>query len=327
VKIKFIHALWTHLPAVAALIILIVYIIVSGPLPSTVPIHFNSAGEPNGYGPPWALNGLIIVLSVFFIALSIFFDELWARQEKAKTFNWLSLFDDITVGWMVGITLGYLEYIYTNATIFVFPWKYIGLVGGVSVILAILLEMIRPYRSHPEKIGEGDTPAFKTEITRRLQGSTPFVYWDYQNPFYVSLLTMILPMIFIMIGILSWSLSWFDQPWQSVMFFIMAVLFVVPYGGQRVLVTRHDITVRWGMVGFRVLQIAVKDVTMVEKHEFSPLRDFGGYGIRMNRDTTAYFLSGNWGVRLTTVKGRKYLIGSNNTDRLVEVIKAVSSAR
>jgi hypothetical protein len=323
-KTKPIHPLWVHLPAIAALIALVVYIIISGPLPATVPIHFNSAGQPNSYGSPWLLNGLIIGISVFFIGLSVLFDELWARQEKKKTFNWLSLFDDITVGWMVGIMLGQLDYIYTNATVFVFPWKYVGLVGGISIVLAVLLEMFRPYRPHPENIVEEDNTAFSKEVTRRLQGSASFVYWDYQNPFYVSLLTMILPMIFIMIGIVSWSLSWFDQTWQSVMFFIMAVLFIVPYGGQRVLVTRHDITVRWGMVGFRVLRIAVKDVTMVEKHEFSPLRDFGGYGIRMNRDTTAYFLSGNWGVRLTTVKGRKYLIGSNNADRLAEVIKAMS---
>jgi hypothetical protein len=73
-----------------------------------------------------------------------------------------------------------------------------------------------------------------------------------------------------------------------------------------------------------VLRLKMTDITTVEKQEFSPLRDFGGYGIRMNRDTTAYFLSGNRGVRLTTVRGIKYLIGSNNADRLSEVIQAVS---
>jgi hypothetical protein len=29
--------------------------------------------------------------------LSVFFDELWSRQETSKSFNWWSLLDDIIV--------------------------------------------------------------------------------------------------------------------------------------------------------------------------------------------------------------------------------------
>jgi hypothetical protein len=319
-KIKLIHPLWVHLPAIAALIVLVVYIIISGPLPATVPIHFNSAGQPNGYGSPWLLNGLIIGISVFFIGLSVLFDELWARQEKKKTFNWLSLFDEITVGWMVGITLGQLEYIYTDAMVFVFPWKYVGLVGGMAVVVAVLLEMVRPYRRYQDNIVEEDNTAFKKEVTRRLQGSAPFVYWDYQNPFYVSLLTVGLPLVMFVIAVFTWFTQW---P-VAIMLFGLGILFVIPHSGFRIMVTRQDIKVRFGIFRLVVLRLRMADIAMVEKQEFSPLRDFGGYGIRMNRDTTAYFLSGNRGVRLTTVRGSKYLIGSNNTDRLAEVIKAIS---
>ena len=120
-KYKLIHPIWTHLPATAALAILIGFIISAGPLPEEVPIHFGFDGEPNRYGSPWSSFGLIIGLSVFFILLSIFLDELWARQEKSKTFNWLSLMDDIVVGAITGLEIGYLLYIQSGVDVFHFP--------------------------------------------------------------------------------------------------------------------------------------------------------------------------------------------------------------
>jgi hypothetical protein len=65
----------------------------------------------------------------------------------------------------------------------------------------------------------------------------------------------------------------------------------------------------------------------VETHEFSPLRDFGGYGIRANKGMSGYFLRGNRGVKLTTANGKKYLIGSDNADRLAAVISAITSTQ
>ena len=94
---RLIHPAWTHLPAIAAITIFIVYLIAALPLPAMVPLHFTFNGKPDSYGSPWSVFGLTIGLSVFFILLSAFLDELWARQEKAKTFNWLSLLDDIVV--------------------------------------------------------------------------------------------------------------------------------------------------------------------------------------------------------------------------------------
>ena len=67
----------------------------------------------------------------------------------------------------------------------------------------------------------------------------------------------------------------------------------------------------------------MSDITNIETHSFSPLKDFGGYGIRINREMKAYFLTGNMGVKLTLSDGKRYLIGSDHPERLAAVIKAL----
>jgi uncharacterized membrane protein len=110
-KTRLLHPLWAHVPAVAALIFIIVYTIVMGPLPSNAPIHWDFHGQIDNYGSPYLGFGIIVGLSVIFIGISVLFDELWARQEKRKRFNWFSLFDELTVGFMVGVYTGYLQYL------------------------------------------------------------------------------------------------------------------------------------------------------------------------------------------------------------------------
>lgn len=57
-------------------------------------------------------------------------------------------------------------------------------------------------------------------------------------------------------------------------------------------------------------------------HAFNAVRDFGGYGIRANREMRAFFFQGERGVKVTTSDGRRYLIGSDHPARLAAVIEA-----
>lgn len=319
-KIKIIHPLWTHLPAVAAFVVLIIFVITAGPLPARAPVHFGFSGLPNRYGSPWESLGVTIGLSLLYICLSIFFDELWARQEKTKSFNWLSFFDDIFVGLMVGVSLGYLSFLESGEDSFNFPWIYFGIVGGSTVLLALVSELMRPYRSYISPIVAEKTQALNVEITRGLKENMPFVYWDIQNPFYVALITVLLPLIMFIAA----AISWFSTLWVSILLIVVGLMMIIPAGGQRTLITRENISVRWGLLGLRVLRINVVDITRAELHQFSPLRDFGGYGIRFNREMTAYYLRGTRGVKITLKNGKKRLIGSDHPEQLLAVVQAVT---
>jgi len=323
VHTKLVHPIWTHLPAVTALAVFLIYTFAGGTLPAKVPVHFNYGGIPNRFGSLWEVVGLMIGLSLLFITISFILDELWTRQEKQKTFNWLSLMDDITIGAMAGINIGYLIYLRQGLEVFNFPWFSLGLVGGGAALLAVILELIRPYRRFSPALMESPALSLDEDISRRLKSKAPFVYWDYQNPLYVSLISVLMPLL--MVGIAVWI--WFEQPWLSGLLLVATIPSFIMYGGLRVIITRHDLTIRLGILGIKVLQLKLADIDAVEKHEFAPLRDFGGYGIRFNREMQAYYLRGNRGVKITTASGKKYLIGSDNTERLAAVISLVSGRK
>lgn len=80
-------------------------------------------------------------------------------------------------------------------------------------------------------------------------------------------------------------------------------------------------------MGIKVLKLRTDAITGVETHEFASLKDFGGYGIRFNSEMKAYYLRGTRGVKLTDSNGKKYLIGSDNAERLATVINYVASAK
>lgn len=317
-KIKLIHPLWVHLPAAASLVILVIYIATAGPLPAEAPVHFGFGGDANRYGSPWEVFGLTIGLSVLYILISILLDELWARQEKKKTFNWLSLFDDIFVGLLTGVSFGYLMFLKSNDTSFEFPLGYMFLFAGPTILLAIILDMLRPYHPYSTTIPVEESPELKEAIIKEIKRKTSFVYWDSQNPLYVTLVSTVLPLIMLILA----AVFWFITPWSSVTMIVVGISLVIPYGGQRTIVTRDRIVIRWGL-GIRVLRLNTADITAVELHEFAPLKDFGGYGIRFNRKMTAYYLRGNRGVKITRERGRPVLIGSDRPEGLATVIQGI----
>lgn len=317
-KIKIVHPLWTNLPALAIFIFLIVSIIAYGPYPASAPIHFGFGGTPDSYGAPWGVFALLIALSVLFLGISFCLDELWAKQEKQKTFNWFSLLDEIMIGSMTGINLGYLLFLRNGGTTFDFPWLGVLLMTGGAVILAVTVELIRPYRASESDSANG-TAAQPAVILKPLPPDAKLVYWDYQNPVYYVLITVGLPLVLFVAAVIIW----FSVPLESFIILPVGLLFVLQYGGLRTLVTRQQVAVRWGLLGFPVLKLKMQDIKTVEILEFSPLRDFGGWGIRMNKGMTAYFLAGHTGVVLTTVTGKKVLIGSYHAEELAGIIKSI----
>jgi hypothetical protein len=329
-KQKLVHPVWTHLPAVAALLVLAGYLIYRRPIPANAPVHFGFDGTPDAWGSPWIFVGMTLGLSVFFIGLSAFFDELWARQEKKKSFNWLSLLDELITGWMTGMSIGYLAALHDNAAVFNFPWQYgLGVMGG-ALILGVTVELLRPFRPFRHREEPADIQDFTRDISQRLKNNTSFIYWDYQNPAYVTILSILLPVVFITTTVIIWATEgWvFFTGLYSVFTLLISVAAVVfIYGGQRVIVTREEVSVRWGLAGIKVLRLAAAGIAGTELTEFSPLKDFGGYGIRYGKGITAYYLSGRRGVKVSNADGKKYLIGSDHPERLLAVLELAAGQK
>ena len=67
--------------------------------------------------------------------------------------------------------------------------------------------------------------------------------------------------------------------------------------------------------------IPLRGVVGYEVREYHPLREYGGLGIRFApRKKRAYTMSGNKGVELELSTGMRFLIGSQRSDELANVI-------
>lgn len=116
-------------------------------------------------------------------------------------------------------------------------------------------------------------------------------------------------------------------------FVATAAFAVIIYGGVVgvIAAARLDVTVTDDAVVIRFRpfhrtdrRIALADIEEVYARTYSALREFGGWGIRMTSQGTAYNVSGSEGVQLVLTDGKRILIGSG---RSKELEAAITSAR
>ncbi len=69
-------------------------------------------------------------------------------------------------------------------------------------------------------------------------------------------------------------------------------------------------------------EIPFQDIRRCEVRTYSPIREFGGWGIRYGRKAKAYNVSGNRGVQLELSNGKRLLIGSQRPEELARAIEA-----
>jgi len=73
--------------------------------------------------------------------------------------------------------------------------------------------------------------------------------------------------------------------------------------------------------------IPLSEVQSVEPRTYSPIREYGGWGIRQGSSGTAYNLMGDRGVQLVLRSGERVLLGSQEADALARAIESAKSGR
>ena len=66
--------------------------------------------------------------------------------------------------------------------------------------------------------------------------------------------------------------------------------------------------------------IRFDEIENVEAITYSPIKDYGGWGIRYRYKAKAYNVRGNKGVKVNLKNGRHILIGSQNHNALANAI-------
>ncbi len=76
------------------------------------------------------------------------------------------------------------------------------------------------------------------------------------------------------------------------------------------------------LVPFPGRHIPLREIQSVESREYSPMGEFGGWGIRVSRDGgKAYNAYGKQGVQLMLSDGKRVLIGTQRADELIAALR------
>jgi hypothetical protein len=70
-------------------------------------------------------------------------------------------------------------------------------------------------------------------------------------------------------------------------------------------------------------KIAIEDIKEFQARTYSPIKEYGGWGIRYGRNGKAYNVSGNRGVQLKLINGKQLLIGSQKPEELTEALATI----
>jgi hypothetical protein len=123
-------------------------------------------------------------------------------------------------------------------------------------------------------------------------------------------------------AVMSWRAG---MPWVVLLLVVAAGAISLLYGGMRVSVTSYLLDVRLGMLGIRLLTLPTAEITEVAVSS-APDPD-GAESSETKRDVRGLSLSGSRGVRVATVLGKHYLIGSDRPERLAAVLRVVTAER
>ncbi len=77
------------------------------------------------------------------------------------------------------------------------------------------------------------------------------------------------------------------------------------------------------LIPFRGRFICLQDVRSADSREYSPMREFGGWGIRLAADGgKAYNAHGNVGVQLVLTDGKRVLVGTQRAEELIAALRS-----
>lgn len=85
-------------------------------------------------------------------------------------------------------------------------------------------------------------------------------------------------------------------------------------------ISKEGISVRFFPFHLKNKFFAWDEIVKAEVREYSPLLEYGGWGIRRGMSGVAYNVKGNMGLQLVLKNGKKILIGTQKAEELKQIL-------
>jgi hypothetical protein len=316
---------WLQLPAVVASLIAVVMPWVALPWPERVPTHFGLDWQADNWGSPSTMAMMMWVIPLLLAPGSWIVCAMWTRAERGrKRFNWVWMLANATLGMVSGISVWYWSQLGALASgQHISAWPWVGFGVGVMLGVTALFEYLRQPGVAPEerKVITPEEAATHDELVSRMQAGQRWMYCASQHWGGWRWLVYAGFLFFAGLGALL-LVQGQEAGWIVLAIDCLLILLAAVANRLQVLVNGEWVILRAGWLGITLLRVRLADIARVEREEFSPLKDYGGWGIRYAGGTWAYFLRGHQGVRVETRGGKRYLIGSDDAERLAGILRA-----
>jgi len=146
--------------------------------------------------------------------------------------------------------------------------------------------------------------------------------WWVHSLIWLTLLAAVFPLIELGNGN-GWGRNGAMPVWTGVLLLVLGFglpLSIYSLMGQlRTGVTGEGIDIRWGFLEVLRKRIPFTEVESAEAVTYSPLGEFGGWGIRMGRDKKrAWTVRGNRALLLHLKDGTSFYLGSDKPERILQ---------
>jgi hypothetical protein len=323
-KLRLHHPLWTHLPALACIAVNLA-LLLSTRLPARVPTHFNKYGLPDDWGSPLNVWIMMIGVPLILVIGSAVIDELHARHQQERRFNWASLLDELLVAFLAGVGVEMIPQLSQPDPILSGQWQMVLIFSIGSVALAALLEFLRPYRPGVREEEVDVTPMVQS-IQPQIQQSGRWMYWERHNTIWWRCIVAVIAFFF---ALAAGDMARKGDYGGGVFCSLMALFSVFGYGGFRTVVTPGRLRIRSWSLGLTFLRLKLINVNSVKVMWFNALADFFGWGLyRYSPSLRAwgFVLGGRQGVMIQMKNGRKFFISSSSAEKLAAATEAARIA-
>ena len=125
-------------------------------------------------------------------------------------------------------------------------------------------------------------------------------------------------LLIIMVLLVATSQTW----WSMMIIFLAMVLTMVLIGSLKLTTWIDDEGVHFKMNLFhrRVRTIPWEEIDQIHVREYSPLKEYGGWGIRYGNKGWAYNVKGKHGLQILKTDGKRILIGTQNPEEVSEYL-------